>query len=387
MTTAAFVLFWVSSGALAWVYVAYPLIAAAWGSLWPVRLSTVAPWPSLVTVGLAVHNGADQLEERIANILGDRPPFALEVIVASDGSSDATGATVRALVSAGVQVRLLELPRRGQSAAQSAIFDAARSDFVVLTDLETRFAPGCVAALLAPFADERVGCVTGVLHWRFDEETQTAQNEGLYWRYEQAVRRWESRTGWLAAGTGALLAVRKSIYQPAPSHASLDQILPLFCCAVGSFVVVAPDARGTDRGTASLADQFATRIRIAIQGIEANLRMSVHVTPWRRPGCFLAIWSHKVLRWATPLFGTAATVAGIVLYASGRTPLYLLPAAAAALLGLLAVTGYAGLRLRRPVPFTGLALSIVAVNLAFTVAWLNVLLRRRVAAWEPARSG
>ena len=171
---------------------------------------------------------------------------------------------------------------------------------VVLTDIETRFAPGCLEALLRAFADARVGCTTGVLNWHYDQETQTARHEGLYWRYEQTVRSWESSAGWLSAATGALLASRKGLYRPVPAHASLDQMLPLIARQAGRLVVTVSAAAGSDRGTAGPREQFWNRARIATQGIEANLRMMLRIPPWRRPGSFLAIWSHKLLRWATP---------------------------------------------------------------------------------------
>jgi cellulose synthase/poly-beta-1,6-N-acetylglucosamine synthase-like glycosyltransferase len=377
-------IFWVAVAALMWVYLLYPMVARAYGALRPVRLTRGARPPALVTVGLAVHDGSAEIRERIANIVEQPVPFSLEVIVASDGSRDETPAIVREIGQADRRVGLLQLPRRGQSAAQSAIFEAARGDVVVLTDLQTRFADGCLAALVASLADRRVGCSTGVLRWRYDEVTQTARHEGLYWRYEQSVRAWESRAGWLSAGTGALLAARRSLYQPAPTHASLDQMLPLFCREAGALVVVAQDAIGTDRGTTSQSDQFASRVRIATQGIEANLRMSLRIRPWRQPGTTLAIWSHKLLRWATPLIGAAAVLSGIIVYASLGGLLYLLPVALGGLVALLANAGLVGRRIGRSIPLTGFPLTIAVVNLAFALAWLNVIRRRPIESWEPA---
>jgi hypothetical protein len=382
MSSVALVLFWVSIGVLAWVYLLYPLLARAYGRLLPVRLVTSAEPPHLVTVGLAVHDGAAQIVERITDIVAEPVPFTLEVVVASDGSTDATGAIVSGMSAADARIRLLELSRRGQSAAQAAIFEAARGEVVVLTDIETRFAPGCLAALVAPFIDRRVGCTTGVLRWRWDARTATARDEGLYWRYEQAVRSWESRAGWLSAATGALLAVRRDLYRPAPAHASLDQMLPLYCRQAGALVVLAVDATGGDRGPATLSEQMASRVRIATQGIEANLRMSRHIVPWRQPGAFASLWSHKILRWASPFLGMIAAVGGAGLWLLSGDVGYGLVAALAVATGLLALIGYAGARSGRTIPGTGFALTIVAVNLAFATAWLNVLTRRRVRAWD-----
>lgn len=145
--TIAFVLFWTSCAALAWVYVLYPLVALVYGRVHPVRLSSSVGLPSLVTVGLAVHDGSAQVEKRIENILADRVRFEVELVVASDGSTDGTPAVVRRLAAGDARIRLIELARSGQSTAQSAIFEAARGAVIVLTDIETRFAQGCLGRL------------------------------------------------------------------------------------------------------------------------------------------------------------------------------------------------------------------------------------------------
>jgi cellulose synthase/poly-beta-1,6-N-acetylglucosamine synthase-like glycosyltransferase len=381
--TVALVVFWLALALLAWVYVGYPLLAAAWGRVRPVRNSPDGVTPRLVTVGIAAHNAQGNIKGRVANVLSQEVPFEVEVLVASDGSSDGTAAVVGEIARTDARVRLLDLPRVGQSAAQTAIFEQARGEIVVLTDAETRFQDGCLPALVAPFASNAVGCVTGILRWHYDARSDTAQHEGAYWRYEQIVRGWESRAGWLSAGTGALLAARRSLYRPAPAHASLDQMLPLYSRASGAAVLVAADAVGIDRGTASVGEQLRSRTRIATQGIEANLRMSLHIRPWRMPGTFLAIWSHKLLRWATPFLAVFAAVAGVALYSADASRLYLLPAAALVFGLLVALIGYLASRAGWRIPLVGLPMTIAAVNLAFAIGWLNVILRRRVRAWEP----
>lgn len=379
--------FWIASGALAWVYVVYPIAARAYGHIRPARLAPRLRPPALVTVGLAVHNGAHEIEGRIADVFRQQVPFDLELVVACDGSTDDTPEIARRLAATDRRIKVLVLDRRGQSAAQAAIFEEARGDIVVLTDVDTRFAAECLAALVAPFADPRVGCTTGVLKWRYDEETQTARHEGLYWRYEQAVREWESRAGWLAAGTGAILAVRRSLFRPVAAHASLDQMLPLIACETGQRVVVVPSATGIDRGLYSVSDQFESRARIATQGIEANLHMALRILPWRQPGPSLAIWSHKLLRWATPYLALAAVGAGVVAYTETAEVVYLAPPAVATLVAGLALAGYMGVRLQRPLPATGFPLTFATVMLAFTLAWIRVALGRRVTAWgSPPRA-
>jgi cellulose synthase/poly-beta-1,6-N-acetylglucosamine synthase-like glycosyltransferase len=375
------VLFWIAVGLIAWVYAGYPLAAWAAARLRPFRPTTAGPGPAVVTIGIAAHNEARQLEARIANVLDQDVPFELEVIVASDGSTDGSVALVERLASEDSRIRLLDLARGGQTAAQRAIFGAAHGEIVVLTDAETRFAPGCLAALVAPFADPRVGAATGRLAWLDEDRTETSRNEGAYWRYEQWVRRLESHAGWLTAVTGALLAIRVSAYRDVPDHASMDHLLPLAVRDDGLRVVAVAEAVASDRTVGGLREQFRNRSRTATRGIRANLSMVARLTPWRRPSAFLAIWSHKILRWATPILAGIAGVSGLILGLGGQR-LFLVPVGAGLVAIALAAVGWT-LRARgRPPRWGSLPLAIVVVNVAFLNGWLNLLLGRRIEAWH-----
>jgi cellulose synthase/poly-beta-1,6-N-acetylglucosamine synthase-like glycosyltransferase len=377
--------FWTSTGVLAWVYAGYPLAAAVLARVRPVVLEASGPPPTM-TVAIAVHDEADHIAERIADVLAQAGPGAplIEVLVGSDGSTDGTEAIVSALAETDPRVRVLGLPRRGQTATQAAMFAVARGEVVVLTDAETRFAAGCLAALAAALRDPRVGCVTGRLEWRDVDATVTSSQEGLYWRYERRVRELESRAGLLTAVTGALLAVRASAYRPVPLSASMDHLLPLYVRQAGGLVVYVPAAVATDRPISGLREQLRNRTRTATRGIRANLSMVGPLAPWRRPGAALAIWSHKLLRWATPWFVIVASVAGLALGIAGGTgylaaPLLALAAGAAAIVAHLLIGSG-----RHPWRLLAFARSFAVVNLAFATGWLNVLRGREIEVWHRA---
>jgi cellulose synthase/poly-beta-1,6-N-acetylglucosamine synthase-like glycosyltransferase len=375
------VVFWVAAGILAWIYVGYPAAAALAGRLRPFRLRPDGSPADLVTVGIAAHDEVDQLEERLADVFAQEVPFEVDVIVASDGSVDGSVELVERLATDDERIRVLDLPRGGQTAAQRAIFAAARGEIVVLTDAETRFAPGCLAALVAPFIDPRIGATTGRLAWLDEDRTETSRSEGAYWRYEQWVRRLESTAGWLTAVTGALLAVRASAYREVPDHASMDHLLPLAVRDEGLLVVAVPEAVASDRTVGGLREQFRNRSRTATRGIRANLSMARRLTPWRRPSAFLAIWSHKILRWATPILAIVAGGAALALGLGGER-IWLLPVAFGLAVLLLAVFGWLLRAIRHPTRLTSLPLAVVVVNLAFLNGWLNVVRGRRIESWH-----
>jgi cellulose synthase/poly-beta-1,6-N-acetylglucosamine synthase-like glycosyltransferase len=376
--------FWTSTGVLAWVYAGYPASAAALARLRPVVLTaTVAP-PTL-TVAIAVHDEAEHIAERIDDVLAQTGAGApLEVLIGSDGSTDATEAIVTAYAARDPRVHLLALPRSGQTATQAALFAAARGEAVILTDAETRFAAGCLAALAEALRDPRVGCVTGRLEWRDEAATATSTQEGLYWRYERRVRELESRAGLLTAVTGALLAVRSSAYRAVPPSASMDHLLPLYVRETGGLVVYVPDAIATDRPISGLREQLRNRTRTATRGIRANLSMVGALAPWRRPGPAAAIWSHKLLRWATPWFVLVVAGAGVVLGLRGQ-PIYLVAPFGVAALAVAAAAGHlligAGRHPWRAVTFIR---SFAVVNVAFATGWLNVIRGREIEVWHRA---
>ena len=265
---------------LAWVYVGYPILVAIVARLAPWRPRPTDPLPTL-SVAIAVHDEGQTIAARIADAFAQDGSGAslVEVLIGSDGSTDATERIVAELAAREPRLHLLTLPRGGQTTTQDALFAAALGDVVVLTDAETRFQPGCLAALAEAFRDPRVGCATGRLEWRDERATATSSNEGLYWRYERRVRELESRAGLLTAVTGALLAVRRSSYRPVPPAASMDHLLPLYVAEAGGLVVYVPAAAATDRPISGLREQLRNRTRTATRGIRANLSMAV---AWRR---------------------------------------------------------------------------------------------------------
>jgi len=376
-------LFLLAIGALAWVYAGYPVAVAIAARLHPFRLRADAV-PGTLTVAIAVHNEAGVIAERIANVLAQDSPDSpiVEVIVGSDGSDDATESVVAAIAAEDPRVKLLALPRAGQTPTQHALFAAALGDVVVLTDAETRFAPGALARLLAPFADARVGAATGRLEWRNEGATATSRNEGLYWRYERRIRDLESHAGWLTAVTGAFLAVRRTAYREVPPTASMDHLLPLYVREQGGVVVYVPDAVATDRPISGLREQFRSRTRTATRGIRANLSMVRRLAPWRRPAAAIAIWSHKLLRWATPLLAITAVVTALGLALGGVVVAWVVPTFAvlgALLAGLAHLIVRAG---RTPPRLLAFARAFGTVNWAFLVAWSNVVRGKGIETWR-----
>ena len=147
------------------------------------------------------------------------------------------------------------------------------------------------------------------------------------------------------------------------------------------FVVSVPAAVASDRTIGGLREQFRNRTRTATRGIRANLSMAGRLTPWRRPSASLAIWSHKLLRWATPILAAIAGLSALALGLSGNG-VWLVPVAVGLAVLVLAGIGWLLRAVGHPARWASLPIAIVVVNLAFLNGWLNVLRGRQIETWH-----
>jgi cellulose synthase/poly-beta-1,6-N-acetylglucosamine synthase-like glycosyltransferase len=365
--------FWLSAGALAWTHLGYPLAAAAFARRRPrpVRRAEVTP---SVTVVVAAHNEEGVIGRRVENLLElDYPPDRLEVVVASDGSEDATAQEVQAVAATDTRVRVADRPRAGKVAAQDAVVAEATSDIVAFSDANSLWAQDALRKLVRSFADPEVGYVCGRLEL---ERPDGTSREPVYWRYELWIRDSESSLGGITGGNGAIYAVRRDDYRESDPRLGHDLGFPYLMAQRGRRAVYDPEAVAFEKTARDSEDELGRRARMQAQSW-------LHILSGRmlRPAepLFLAqLVSHRVLRNASgllhiALLGTSAALAG-------RGTVYRLAfVAQLSWLGLAA----AG-RLRVPVPGAALAYYYLTATGA-TVAGLVRCLRGDVpAVWDKA---
>ena len=238
--------FWLSAGLLAYAQAGYGLLLAAL-----VRLLRAQPAPAPppgapdeelppVSLVVAAHDEERVIAAKVANARAlDYPPGRLEVIVASDGSTDGTVAAARA---AGAD-RVLDLPWGGKIRAQDAAVDVAAGELLAFSDANARWEPGALRALAAAFAEPRVGYACGEVRF---VGADGGNQEGLYWRYELWLRRMESRLHSVTAGNGAIYAVRPEAYLRVDPVMGHDLSLPFNLVKRGWLALDVPAARGTE---------------------------------------------------------------------------------------------------------------------------------------------
>ena len=202
-------LFWGSLGALAWTHAGYPLAMGALARIRPRPVSKVDQTPSVALI-ISAHDEEAVIRRRIENAVAlDYPEDSLEVVVASDGSTDLTDAIVGEIAAENPRVRLLQCPREGKVAAQHRAVHATSSDILAFTDANSEWKPDALRALTRNLADAAVGYVCGQLRL---ESADGANMEGAYWQYEMWVREQESIASSITAGNGAIYAVKREAY-------------------------------------------------------------------------------------------------------------------------------------------------------------------------------
>jgi cellulose synthase/poly-beta-1,6-N-acetylglucosamine synthase-like glycosyltransferase len=317
MNIALQVVFWVCVAAIVWTQLGYALALVVLARLLdrPAALGPepVGPLPSLSLI-VAAHDEGLVIDERVANALAlDYPRELLEVIVACDGCTDATAARAR---QAGADV-VMELPRGGKIRAQDEAVAHAKGAIVAFSDANATWEPEAARALVAAFDDPRVGYACGQVSFvQAARGVEASNQEGLYWRYELAIRERESRLSSITAGNGAIYATRRDSYivvDPVMGH---DLSLPFNMVKRGLRAVYVPEARASEKMVPSLTGEFARKRRMMSHTWPILARGGMLSPKGYPPGYALMIFSHRLLRYLTPFLHLIALAANVALVAS-----------------------------------------------------------------------
>jgi cellulose synthase/poly-beta-1,6-N-acetylglucosamine synthase-like glycosyltransferase len=328
MTTFAAILFWVSAGLLAYTHLGYPLVLwllvnlrghAAGGddsedsAARRIPESETGPAAGAATVSLIIpaYDEEDVIAAKVANALAlDYPRERLQVVVASDGSGDATAERARA---AGASL-VLELPPGGKVAALNTAAEQAAGEILAFSDANSVWSRDALRRLVAPFADPGVGYVCGQVRF-LDPEGNNL--EGAYWRYEMAVREAESALAGVTAGNGAIYAVRRDAYIPLEPSGSHDLSFPFRLAKRRLRSLYEPGARAEEKMVPTIEGEFARKRRMMV-GLWDIVAGEGMLSPRGYPPLYaLEVFSHRLLRYLSPLLHVVAFVANAFLLGSG----------------------------------------------------------------------
>ncbi|MET0626799.1 MAG: glycosyltransferase family 2 protein [Pyrinomonadaceae bacterium] len=376
------IVFWAAAAALAYAYVGYPALVWAVSKLRPraVRRGQIEP---TVTVIITAYNEERDLASKLDNTLAlDYPADKLEVLVASDCSSDRTDEIARSYAARGVRLHR-QAERLGKTAAQNAAVELARGDVLLFSDATTLYRPDVLRAMAPNFADPSVGCVAGKLIYVDPAATSTGAGAKSYWGYETFLKTHESRACSLIGASGCLYAVRRSAYVPLYNEACSDFIIATKMVEQGLRAVYEPAAVCTEETNRQAGKEFRMRVRVIAQTYTDLWRHRALLNPMRGGFYSIELLSHKVMRYLVPVFLALTLVSSLALAGSGW--LYALAAVSQSAFYLAAAAGWlagrAGLRSR----LLALPAYFVLSNAAAVVAFYKFARGERYARWEPIR--
>jgi cellulose synthase/poly-beta-1,6-N-acetylglucosamine synthase-like glycosyltransferase len=357
----------------------YPLILAGIALVRPrpVRRGEYLP---PVTVLIPAYNEAACIAATIQNKLEqDYPGGRLEIIVVSDASEDATDQIVGQYAGSGV--RLLRRPKRaGKAAALNEAVQHSRGEIIVFSDANSTFATDTVRRLVENFADGRVGYVTGSLRYVAGREA-SGRGGSAYMRYENWLRRIETRVDSVVGVNGGVDAMRRELYADVPADQISDFVLPLRVIAAGYRVVYDERALSSEAANQELGQEFRMRVRVALRALRGLAYMRADLSVIRMPLAMFCIFSHKVLRYFGFAFLAGALLLNCVLATRSQLFAYLLLAQLTCYaLGLLGLSRSLPASLRM---LTSLPTYFLMSNVAFGVATLRFVRGDVVATWRP----
>ena len=367
------VTFWGSVALVLYAYVGYPLalLILARVRSRPVEKGSSTPNVSVI---IAAHNEEGRIRDKIENTLAqDYPSHALDIIVASDCSTDRTDEIVREYSETVRLVRSAE--RRGKEAAQGIAVLAARGDVLVFSDAATALAPNGISRIVRNFDDPSVGCVSSAD--RCIDEAGALSGEGAYVRYEMFLRQLETRVCSLVGLSGSFFAARRDVCRRWAVDRQSDFNTLLNAVDLGWRGVLDPDSVGYYRTIANPANEFQRKVRTVVRGMAVlgpNLRF---LNPWRFGIFSWELASHKVCRWLVPFAMIAAVLSNLIL--ASRSPLYQTTLILQAAFYLTALLGlWIDVRMLR------LPLFLCVANLAVLTAWLRFARGERISMWRPS---
>lgn len=373
---------WVCLAIVIYAYAGFPAITALRALLVrrPVQSGSITPDVSIV---VCCHNEAAVIAAKLESLVAvDYPHERLEILVASDGSTDGTNEIVRRYTNE--RLHLLVLPRGGKAAALNAAARQATGTVLVFTDANGMWNRDTLRELVAPLADERVGGVAGNQVYRKSYDATGDAGEQAYWNLDRQMKAWQSISGSVTSATGALYAIRSRLFEPAVDGVTDDFFVSTSVIAHGLRLVFAPRAVCYEPVAGKATAEFGRKTRIITRGLRSVLARRALLNPLRTGFYSVQLFSHKVVRRLVvlPLLGMA--ILSPILWNHG-----IIYQAMTIGQGLFYATGLVGClmtwRGRKLPKLAAIPFYFCMINAAVLVAVVNIVRGKRITVWNPHR--
>ncbi|MGD9562325.1 MAG: glycosyltransferase family 2 protein [Pyrinomonadaceae bacterium] len=376
------IVFFSAAGAALYTYLGYPLLIWILARLFPKPVRTAACEPTVSFIITAFNEERD-IRRKLENTLAlDYPREKLEIIVASDCSSDATDQIVREFETRGVKL-VRQAFRGGKTAAQNLAVERAAGEVLHFSDATSMYQPDVIRAMVENFADQSVGCVAGKLIYVDPANTDIGSAASSYWGYETFLKGSESTACSLIGVSGCIYAVRKINYVPMYPEACSDFLIATLVYKQGGRTIYEPKAVCTEETNRRSGKEMKMRVRVISQTFTDLWRNREMLNPFRWGLYSVQLVSHKVLRYSVPVFIVAAFVSSAILAMSSR--LFLVLHALQALFFVAAFAAWGLERFGLKSRILSIPLYFVLTNIASVAGFFQFLRGERYAAWEPIR--
>lgn len=255
-----------------------------------------------MTLLICAYNEEDVVAEKMKNTLAiDYPKDKFRIMWVTDGSNDHTNELLKAYPEVDI---VFSPERRGKSAALKHGLRELKTRYVAFTDANTMLNPGAMKEIARQFMDPTVGCVSGEKRVMAKKDgDMAAEGEGLYWRYESTLKRWDSELYSTMGAAGELYAIDPTLVREVPDEALLDDfMMSMYVVEAGKRIAYAPDAYAQEYGSANIFEESKRKRRIAAGGLQSIWWLRRMLNPMRQPLVTFQYVSHRVLRWSvTPV--------------------------------------------------------------------------------------
>jgi glycosyltransferase involved in cell wall biosynthesis len=336
--------------------------------------------PRTLSLIITAHNEEDRIRSKLENTLAlDYPREHLEVIVASDFSTDTTDSIVESYADRNIRLVRAD-QRKGKEYAQLCAIREARGDILVFSDVATTIPPEALQNLAAAFDDSRVGALSS--EDRFVSQDGRVAGEGAYVKYEMWLRRLESDRAGLIGLSGSFFAARREVCEDWDIYSPSDFNTALNCAKLGMVAVSSPEVVGIYQDVKDASLEYRRKMRTVIRGLTAIVRHP-EVLSLSRMGLFaFQVWSHKIMRWGVPWFMLGFAVLTLLLQSRGGV--YQVALVAQLIFYGIALLGWLSARARENT-VVRIIFFFVQTNLALARAVWSFLVGKRMTVWTPSR--
>ena len=379
---AAQILFWTSVFALFYTYIGYPLLVYVYSLVFPKTINR-ADFAPAVTILITAYNEERDIRTKLENTLKiDYPKNKLEILVASDGSTDKTDSIVREFAETGVKLFRQE-GRVGKTFTQNKAVERTNGEIILFSDATTMYQPDVLKNILPNFADKTIGCVAGKLIYVDPEETNVGKGAKSYWNYETFLKTSESSACSLIGASGCLYAVRKSAYKPMYPEACSDFLIATVLYEQGLRTIFEPNAVCTEETNRQSNKEMRMRVRVISQTFTDLWRNRKMMNPFKTGFYAVELISHKLFRYAVPLFLFAALISAVIL--SFYSIFFALVLALQIGFYATAFFGWIMEKSGKGAGVLAIPLYFVLANAASLIGFYKFLRGERFTNWEPIR--